>query len=116
MEHSLQMSLADRMARFNRVITNPIIRTWAGRLPPWAIVEHKGRRSGREYRTPVSAFRRGQHITVPLAYGTRRDWVLNLEAAGGGTLVQGGKRIRVIDPEVRSGRVPLLHLRVADAA
>ena len=44
----------DGLARFNKVVTNPIQRRYAGRIPPFAIVEHVGRKSGRQYRTPVN--------------------------------------------------------------
>jgi hypothetical protein len=50
------MQLPQGLARFNRHVTNPIQRMWAGWLPPFAILEHVGRRSGTPYRTPVNAF------------------------------------------------------------
>jgi len=103
----------DGLARFNRVATNPVQRRWAGRLPPFAIVEHTGRKTGRPYRTPVTAFVKGDVVTIRLPYGTERDWVRNLVAAGGGVIERRGRRVRVTDPEVsKDGRIGVLHLKV----
>jgi hypothetical protein len=49
------MELPHRLARFNRRVTNPVHRLWAGWAPTYAIIEHVGRRSGKPYRTPVNA-------------------------------------------------------------
>ncbi len=86
----MDISLRRRLAAFNRVVTNPIQGTWAWLVPPWAVIVHRGRRSGRRYRTPVLAVRRGQHIAVRVLYGVESDWVRNLLAAGGGFVVRGG--------------------------
>src|SRR6185295_10215774 len=51
--------------------------------PGFAIIEHKGRRSGRSYRTPVNAFRRGERLSIALTYGAEGDWVKNVLATGG---------------------------------
>jgi hypothetical protein len=64
------MRFADRMARFNRRLANPIIRTFAGRrLSPVTLVVHRGRNSGRRYRTPVLAVPVGEGYVVSLPYG-----------------------------------------------
>jgi deazaflavin-dependent oxidoreductase (nitroreductase family) len=92
---------SDRLARFNRRLFNPVIRTVAGRRGfPVAVVEHRGRRSGRRYRTPVLAFRAGDGYVVALFYGADRDWVRNVLAAGSCTLVRGGRRVRLTDPSM----------------
>ena len=107
------VSFADRLARFNRVVTNPIQRIWAGRIPPFAIVEHVGRRTGRSYRTPVNAFLKGDVLTINLPYGTQRDWVRNLVAAGGGVVMRRGRRLRVSGPEISTeGLIPALRMKV----
>jgi deazaflavin-dependent oxidoreductase (nitroreductase family) len=91
------------VARFNRIVTNPIQSVYAGRLPPWAVIVHTGRRSGREYRTPVVAYTHGGKITVPILYGEESDWVRNLLAAGGGEVIRTGRRYRLDDPEIVDG-------------
>jgi deazaflavin-dependent oxidoreductase (nitroreductase family) len=68
-------------ARFNRRIANPVMRLFAGRLPPFAIVTHPGRVSGRVYATPVWAFGTHDGLVIALLYGARSDWVQNVVAA-----------------------------------
>jgi deazaflavin-dependent oxidoreductase (nitroreductase family) len=69
-------------ARFNRNVANPVIRLVAGRLPPFAIVRHRGRVTGRDYATPVLAFYTNDGLVIGVLYGTSSDWVSNLLAAG----------------------------------
>jgi deazaflavin-dependent oxidoreductase (nitroreductase family) len=95
------MTFADRLARFNR-LPNRLVRTFAGRLPPLAIVVHRGRRSGRSYRTPVVAFRTGDGYVVSLPYGPDRDWVRNVLAAGACTLERGRRRVELSGPRMLS--------------
>lgn len=95
------MTLSDRLARFNRWLPNRIVRTFAGRrLSPVAIVVHRGRRSGRHYRTPVLAFRVDDGYVIALFYGTDRDWVRNVLAAGSCSLKRGGRRVELTDPRM----------------
>ncbi len=72
-------------------VVNPIQWLWAPRLPPWAVIEHTGRRSGAARRTPVLGFRSGDTLAVVLFYGSRTQWIRNLEA-GGGAVVRAGRR------------------------
>lgn len=80
------------MRRVNRVFTNPIMSTFAGVIPPLALVHHVGRKSGAAYTSPVVAFASTDHYVIPLTYGRDVDWARNLVAAGGGTVEQAGKR------------------------
>jgi deazaflavin-dependent oxidoreductase (nitroreductase family) len=91
------MHLPRALAAFNRKVTNPIQRRWAGRIPGHAIVEHTGRRSGRAYRTPVLCFRRNGGFVFLVGYGLESDWVRNLLAADGGAVVHRGRRYTVRD-------------------
>jgi deazaflavin-dependent oxidoreductase (nitroreductase family) len=97
------MPIPRAVARFNRLVTNPIQRVWAGRLPGFVIVEHVGRRTGRLYRTPVNARRESDGFTIALTYGAQTDWARNVLAAGGGHVVYRRKRIEVTDPTVATG-------------
>lgn len=95
------MPLPEGLGRFNRWVTNPLTRTFAGRLPGFAIVVHRGRRSGRRYRTPVNAFARPDGgYTVALTYGPDTQWVRNVLAAGGCTLEASGRRVAQTNPRV----------------
>jgi deazaflavin-dependent oxidoreductase (nitroreductase family) len=73
------------MAWFNRHVTNRITRPLARSLPGFGVVEHAGRRSGRQYRTPVNVFRAGPSYVIALTYGVESDWVQNVLAAGAAT-------------------------------
>jgi deazaflavin-dependent oxidoreductase (nitroreductase family) len=98
------MALPRGLARFNRLVTNRITRPFASVLPGFAVVVHTGRRTGRVYRTPVNAFRRGDGFTIVLTYTSRTDWVANLVAAGGCELVHLGRHIQLEHPVVRAGK------------
>src|SRR5918999_6188583 len=94
------MPLPRALARFNRVVTNRILGHLAFVTPPFAIVVHRGRRSGREYKTLVWAFRSEQGFLIALTYGSRSEWVKNVLADGGATLI------------TRQGRRDLVHPRI----
>jgi deazaflavin-dependent oxidoreductase (nitroreductase family) len=90
--------LPERITRFNRAVTNPLLRGACAVVPGMAVLHHVGRRSGRSYRTPLMAFRRGDTWYVVLTYGPDRDWIKNLRAAGEGELVQRRRCYRVGNP------------------
>jgi deazaflavin-dependent oxidoreductase (nitroreductase family) len=98
------MAVFDRLARFNRRVANPVMVRLAGRrLSPVAVVAHRGRNSGRRYRTPVLPFRVDDGYVISLPYGPDRDWVRNVLAAGSCTLERGGRRVELTDPRVLAG-------------
>jgi deazaflavin-dependent oxidoreductase (nitroreductase family) len=84
----------------NKRVVNPVQRLWAPWLPPWAVIVHRGRRSGTEYRSPVLAWRSGSRIYVVLYYGASAQWVRNVLAAGGAEVVRRGRRSRIADVHV----------------
>lgn len=94
------MVLPRWLARFNRVGTNRVSRLVAGRSPGLGIVVHTGRRSGREYRTPVNVFRRDGGFVIPLTYGSGSQWVRNVVAASGGEIVTRGQTRPVSNPRI----------------
>jgi deazaflavin-dependent oxidoreductase (nitroreductase family) len=94
------MPLPQRLARFNRIATNRLTGRFAGRLPGFGILIHRGRRSGKEYRTPLNVFRTRDGYRIALTYGPDRDWLRNIEAAGGCTLIVRGRRVEVRDPRL----------------
>jgi deazaflavin-dependent oxidoreductase (nitroreductase family) len=101
------------VARFNKRVNNPIQGVYAWLLPPWAVIVHTGRRSGRTYRTPVLAFRRGRRFEVAVLYGERSDWVRNLLAAGGGRVVRGGRTYELREPRLLAASEAQVAGRVA---
>lgn len=102
------MPLPRSLARFNKKVTNRIQGLWAPWLPPWAVIVHKGRKSGREYQTPVLAFRSGPHVAVILFYGERAEWLRNVLAAGSAQVRRAGGVARLTNPRVVDGSDPAL--------
>jgi deazaflavin-dependent oxidoreductase (nitroreductase family) len=94
------MKLSRRVARFNTTINNRVQGAYAWLLPPWAVLLHRGRRSGRAYRTPVLAFKRDRTLIVALLYGDESQWLRNLRHAGGGQVVRGGRTYPLSAPRV----------------
>jgi deazaflavin-dependent oxidoreductase (nitroreductase family) len=92
--------LGRRVAWFNRHVTNRITRPLARRLPGFGDVEHAGRRSGHQYRTPVNVFRAGTRYVIALTYGVESDWVQNVLAAGGCDLVTRARRHSLTAPAI----------------
>jgi deazaflavin-dependent oxidoreductase (nitroreductase family) len=95
----MAIEVSRRVARVNRKVTNPIQLLYAWVLPPWAVICHCGRRSGRPYTTPVNAYKRGDVLAVVILYGERSDWVQNV-LAGGGRVIRGGRTYKLIAPRV----------------
>ena len=88
------------MATVNRYVTNRVLGGPANRLPGFGVVHHVGRRSGRQYRTPVNVFRTPDGYVFALTYGSRAEWVRNVLAAGGCDLVTRGRRVRLANPRL----------------
>jgi len=93
------MALSRRLARFNKRVTNRVQGLYAWLIPPWAVILHRGRRSGRSYRTPLFAFRRGRTLVIALLYGEGSAWLANLRV-GGGHVIRGGRTFVVGPPEL----------------
>jgi deazaflavin-dependent oxidoreductase (nitroreductase family) len=92
-----------RMWRFRHAATrylDPLLLPLAGTLPAFGIVTHRGRKSGREYRTPINAFRRGNHYLFFLTYGSDVQWVKNILAAGRCSLRTRGRDVELAEPEL----------------
>jgi deazaflavin-dependent oxidoreductase (nitroreductase family) len=82
-------------------LLNPIMLPLAGKRwnPIFAVVEHRGRKSGREYVTPVAARRVDYGFVISLAFGAQVGWYRNVVAAQGGTIRWRGRAYRVEAPE-----------------
>jgi deazaflavin-dependent oxidoreductase (nitroreductase family) len=93
------MPLPHAVARFNKKATNRVTIVIAGRMPGFGIITHRGRRSGRIYRTPVNLFRQPGGFAVALTYG-RGDWVKNALAAGQVRIRTRGRDYTATNPRV----------------
>lgn len=76
----------------------------AGHLPGFALVHHRGRKSGRTYTTPVNAFRIGNGYRFAMTYGVDSDWVRNTLAAGECDVTVRGRRLHLVDPKLETDR------------
>lgn len=94
------MPLPAALARANKKLTNRITARFAGRLPPFAIVHHTGRTSGKAYATPVMVFRRGEDFVIALTYGAGTEWCKNVLAAGGCEIEYRGDRYHATGPTI----------------
>ena len=110
------MPIDRKVARFNRRFANHLVGPLFSRLPGFGKVHHRGRKSGREFTTPVKLFRRGADIVITLPYGPGSDWVKNVLAAGGCEITTRGRRIQVTGPVVFTDdgttRMPALTRRI----
>ncbi len=84
------MPLPERLARFNRMVTNPLTRPFAARLPWFCVIRHRGRRTGTIYETPVNGWHSRGRVVVPLTYGSDVDWLRNALASGNCEIVMNG--------------------------
>ena len=72
----------------------------AGKVPTFAVVRHRGRRSGRVYETPINMFRTPDGYVAALTYGTDTDWLKNVLAADGCELKVRGGWVPVTAPRI----------------
>lgn len=88
------------MRPFTTAVVNRFTRLFAGHLPGFAIVDYRGRKSGKRYRTPMNVFRDGNDYIFALTYGSDVQWVKNVIAAGECDLEIRGRWVHLIDPEL----------------
>jgi deazaflavin-dependent oxidoreductase (nitroreductase family) len=100
-DEDMHSRLGEAMRIIGRT-TQPLATPMAGtrwfRL--WAVLKHKGRKSGRAYATPVVAGRTPDGFVIPLPWGERTQWLKNVLAAGGATLRWNGTDHRLVDPVI----------------
>jgi len=83
-------------------LVNPLILLIAGTrfFPFYGVIHHRGRRSGKSYRTPVVVAATGQGLIVPMPWGENTDWYRNVRAAGECVIRWKGRDYPVVQPEV----------------
>jgi deazaflavin-dependent oxidoreductase (nitroreductase family) len=94
------MAIPRTVGRWNKVGLNRVTRHIAPWLPGFGVVVHRGRRSGRIYRTPVNVFATEGGYRFALTYGPDTDWVRNVLAAGGCELETRGRTVRLVAPRL----------------
>ena len=88
------------LARANRRVTNPVLGPLLTKLLGFGVLVHTGRRTGRQYRTPVNLFAHGDGYVVALTYGPETEWVRNVLASGGCLVEQRGRTLRLTQPRL----------------
>ncbi|MGN6205000.1 nitroreductase family deazaflavin-dependent oxidoreductase [Humibacter sp.] len=82
----------------------PVARSLAGRrwFPLWAVVHHRGRRSGADYATPVAVVPTADKslILIGLPWGTTTNWARNVVAADGATITWKGRDQSTTAPRI----------------
>jgi deazaflavin-dependent oxidoreductase (nitroreductase family) len=78
---------------------NPMLRPLSKRLPGFAVIKHRGRTSGKDYETIVSAYRKGNVLAIGLVHG-KTNWVKNVLAAGEADIHVGRKDLHLVNPQV----------------
>jgi deazaflavin-dependent oxidoreductase (nitroreductase family) len=94
---------SDRTRRLTKTANRPMRRIAGTRLGMLyfnlGALHHIGRRSGRTYVTPLSAYRLGDGFVLGVAY-PEVDWCRNVLAAGKCTLTWNGKEYALERPEL----------------
>ncbi len=81
---------------------NPVAMLLAGTriFPLYGVLEHRGRRSGKRFRTPVVVRPTSDGFIVPMPWGESTDWYRNVRAAGEAVIRWNGRTYAVDRPEV----------------
>jgi deazaflavin-dependent oxidoreductase (nitroreductase family) len=83
-------------------LTAPLARVMAGRrfFPLWAVVHHRGRKTGRDLSVPVAVRPVEGGLLIALPWGAGTNWARNVLAAGGCALRWRGTDHRMTAPEL----------------
>ena len=83
-------------------LINPLILALAGTrlLPLYGVIYHRGRRSGKTYRTPVVVRPTSDGFVIPMPWGEGTDWLRNMRAAGGCDIRWKGRMYAMDSPDV----------------
>ncbi|WP_193043693.1 nitroreductase family deazaflavin-dependent oxidoreductase [Mycolicibacterium baixiangningiae] len=78
---------------------NPVLRPLSKRMPGLAVIKHRGRTSGKEYETIVTAYRKGNVLAIGLVHG-KTNWVKNVLAAGEAYIHVARNDLHLVNPRV----------------
>ena len=105
---NLQRQLRNGWLNVLKYTLNPLTRRLArSSFGPFSIVRHVGRRSGKQYETPIIVSRVRDGFVIELTYGPDVDWHKNVLAAGSCSLVWHGQEYLIdkIEPlDTETGR------------
>lgn len=89
-------------ARFNRRITNRLMRPLARFFPTMGVLGHVGRTSGKHYETPLNIFKTADGFIILMGYGPDTNWAKNVLAGGRTTVRLRGQAVPVGQPRLLS--------------
>ena len=78
---------------------NPLLRPFSKWMPGFAVIKHRGRTSGKEFETIVTAYRKGDLLAIGLMHG-KTNWVKNVLAAGEADIRVARKDLHLVNPRV----------------
>ncbi|MDT5076898.1 MAG: hypothetical protein QOJ80_1535 [Mycobacterium sp.] len=87
------------LERFQIKYVNPMLRPLSKRLPGFAVIKHRGRTSGKDFETIVTAYRKDELVAIGLMHG-KTNWVKNVLAAGEADIHVGRKDLHLVNPRV----------------
>lgn len=111
---TLQQQIRARFLSFLKHYFNPLTRRIAhSSFGPFAIIQHVGRRSGKQYETPIIVGAIDGGFVIELTYGPDVDWYKNVQAAGSCTVLWHSKNYRIdkiepLDAETGRAAFPLM--------
>jgi len=83
-------------------LVNQLVLSIAGTrfFPFYGVIAHRGRHSGKIYRTPVVVRGIRGGLMAPMPWGETTDWYRNVRAARGGVIRWKGRDYPVAQPEI----------------
>lgn len=97
-----QLATRENARPTNRIANRFFLKIAGGRFRSYSLLKHFGRRSGREYLTPVSAFPLGDGFVIALLYGDSSsvDWCRNVLTTGKCIVKTRGEELLLERPEI----------------
>ncbi|KAB7753088.1 MULTISPECIES: nitroreductase family deazaflavin-dependent oxidoreductase [Mycobacteriaceae] len=78
---------------------NPALRPLSKKLPGFSVIKHRGRKSGKEFETIVTSYRKGDVLAIGLAHG-KTNWVKNVLAAGEADIHVARRDLHLVNPRI----------------
>ncbi|MBS9534297.1 nitroreductase family deazaflavin-dependent oxidoreductase [Mycobacterium sp. M1] len=78
---------------------SPLVKRFQRYIPTFTVIEHKGRKSGKPYKTVVHGYTKGSSFAVMLGHG-KADWVRNVLAAGGADVHLFRRSVHITNPRI----------------
>ncbi|HUB56694.1 MAG TPA: nitroreductase family deazaflavin-dependent oxidoreductase [Mycobacterium sp.] len=78
---------------------NRAVKPFARYTPGISVIKHRGRTSGKQFETIVTAYTKGNVLAIALAHG-KTNWVKNVLAAGEADVHFNRKDVHITNPRV----------------